>query len=45
MNVNNNSGDMVDRTLTSLRNVWRDMTDSARVALTGAVRPDLPPED
>ena len=45
MNTTNTSGDLVDRTLTNLRNAWREMTDSARVALTGAVRPDLPPED
>jgi hypothetical protein len=31
--------------LTNLRNAWREMTDSARVALTGTVRPDLPAED
>ncbi|MEE8173595.1 MAG: malonyl-CoA decarboxylase [Alphaproteobacteria bacterium] len=45
MNTTNPSGALVDRTLTNLRNAWREMTDSARVALTGAVRPDLPPED
>jgi malonyl-CoA decarboxylase len=45
MTTETTSGDLVDRTLTNLRNAWRDMTDSARVALTGAVRPDLPPED
>jgi len=45
MTTETSSGDLVDRTLTNLRNAWREMTDSARVALTGAVRPDLPPED
>lgn len=45
MNATNTSGALVDRTLTNLRNAWREMTDSARVALTGAVRADLPPED
>jgi malonyl-CoA decarboxylase len=45
MNASNGSGAFVDRTLANLRNAWREMTDSARVALTGAVRPDLPPED
>ena len=45
MNTTNPSGALVDRTLTNLRNAWREMTDSARVALSGAVRPDLPPED
>ena len=45
MNAANASGALVDRTLTNIRNVWREMTDSARVVLTGAVRPDLPPED
>ena len=45
MNATNASGALVDRTLTNLRNAWREMTDSARVALTGAVRADLPAED
>jgi malonyl-CoA decarboxylase len=45
MNAANASGALVDRTLTNIRNAWREMTDSARVVLTGAVRPDLPPED
>ncbi|MDA0230619.1 MAG: malonyl-CoA decarboxylase family protein [Proteobacteria bacterium] len=45
MNAGNSSGALVDRTLTNIRNAWREMTDSARVALTGSVRPDLPPED
>ena len=45
MNTTNASGALVDRTLTNLRNAWREMTDSARVALTGAVRADLPAED
>ena len=45
MNTANGSSALVDRTLANLRNAWREMTDSARVALTGAVRPDLPPED
>jgi hypothetical protein len=31
--------------LTNLRNAWREMRDSAHVALTGTVRPDLPAED
>ena len=45
MSTTNGSGALVDRTLANLRNAWREMTDSARVALTGAVRPDLRPED
>ena len=42
MSANNGSGGW---SLTNLRNAWREMTDSARVALTGTVRPDLPAED
>ena len=45
MNTTPASGALVDRTLANLRNAWREVTDSARVALTGVVRPDLPPED
>ena len=45
MNAANVSGALVDRTLTNIRNAWRELTDSARVVLTGAVRSDLPPED
>jgi len=45
MSTTNGSGALVDRTLANLRNAWHEMTDSARVALTGAVRPDLRPED
>ena len=45
MNTTNGSSALVDRTLANLRTAWREMTDSARVALTGAVRPDLPSED
>ena len=45
MTTQTSSSDLVERTLTNLRNAWREMTDSARVALTGAVRPDLTPED
>ncbi len=45
MNTTNGSGALVDRTLANLRNAWREMTDSARVALTGSLRLDLPPED
>jgi malonyl-CoA decarboxylase len=34
-----------DRTLTNLRNAWRDIAESARGVLAGAPRPDLPGED
>jgi malonyl-CoA decarboxylase len=34
-----------DRTLTNLRNAWRDIAVSARGVLTGTPRPDLPGED
>ena len=34
-----------DRTLTNLRNAWRDISESARGVLGGAPRPDLPGED
>lgn len=36
---------LVDRTLENLRNAWRDIRGSARVATTGTVRAELPPED
>lgn len=34
-----------DRTLTNLRNAWRDIAESARGVLTGAPRPDLSADD
>ena len=34
-----------DRTLTNLRNAWRDIAESARGVLAGTPRPDLPGED
>src|SRR5262245_21619253 len=34
-----------DRTLTNLRSAWREIAESARGALTGTPRPDLPGED
>jgi malonyl-CoA decarboxylase len=34
-----------DRTLTNLRNAWREIALSAREALSGAPRPDLPEDD
>lgn len=34
-----------DRTLTNLRNAWRDIAESARGVLAGTLRPDLPGED
>jgi len=34
-----------DRTLTNLRNAWRDIAESARGVLAGSPRPDLPGED
>ena len=36
---------LIDRTLSHLRGAWRDIAASARVAVGGAVRPDLPDED
>ncbi len=36
---------LIDRTLWRLRRGWRDIAASARVAMTGAVRPDLPDDD
>ncbi len=35
----------VDRTLANLRNAWREIAVSARGALSGAPRPDLPEDD
>lgn len=34
-----------DRTRTALQRGWRDFTGAARVALTGNLRPHLPPDD
>ena len=36
---------VVDRTLSNLRNVWREIASSTRGVLTGAPRPDLPEAD
>ena len=36
---------LIDRTLWRLRRGWSDIAASARVAMTGAVRPDLPGDD
>jgi len=36
---------LIDRTLSQLRGAWRDIAASTRVAVTGAVRPDLPDDD
>ncbi len=36
---------LIDRTLSHLRRAWHDVAASARVAVSGAVRPDLPDED
>ncbi|MFQ5783427.1 MAG: malonyl-CoA decarboxylase domain-containing protein [Alphaproteobacteria bacterium] len=36
---------LLDRTLSHLRGAWRDISASARVKLSGAVRPDLPEDD
>src|SRR5438132_8708273 len=34
-----------DRTLANLRSAWREIAGSARGVLSGAPRPDLPPDD
>ena len=34
-----------DRTLANLRSAWREIAGSARGVLSGALRPDLPPDD
>lgn len=36
---------LFDRTLGNLRRAWRDIAEPVRVALTGAVRPELPDDD
>jgi malonyl-CoA decarboxylase len=36
---------VVDRTLTNLRSVWREIASSTRGVLSGAPRPDLPEDD
>jgi malonyl-CoA decarboxylase len=36
---------LIGRTLSQLRGRWRDIAASARIAVGGAVRPDLPDED
>ena len=36
---------LIGRTLSHLRGAWRDIAASARGAVTGAVRPDLPDDD
>ncbi|MCW5731741.1 MAG: malonyl-CoA decarboxylase family protein [Alphaproteobacteria bacterium] len=36
---------LIDRTLSRLGRAFRDVADSARVALTGVYRPDLPEDD
>jgi malonyl-CoA decarboxylase len=36
---------VVDRTLTNLRHVWREIASSTRGVLSGAPRPDLPEDD
>ena len=36
---------LIGRTLSHLRGAWRDIAASARVAVSGAVRPDLPDDD
>ncbi len=36
---------LIDKTLSNLRRVWKDLTSAARVKLTGTVRPDLPEDD
>ena len=36
---------VVDRTLSRLRTVWREIATSTREVLSGATRPDLPDDD
>jgi malonyl-CoA decarboxylase len=36
---------LIDRTLSNLRRAWRDIAEPLKVALTGAVRPELPEDD
>jgi malonyl-CoA decarboxylase len=36
---------LIDRTLGNLRRAWRDIAEPLKVALTGAVRPELPEDD
>jgi len=40
--ANDDKPGLIDRTLMQLRDAWRDVAASTRVAMTGSVRPDLP---